>query len=136
MVGYSKRSLAEKLGIKPHGCVVVLNKPPQYEELVAPLPVGTTITEALFKDSAFIHFFVTEKSVLEKRFAKLKKHLKEDGILWISWPKGSSKIPTDLNENSIRDIGLAHGLVDVKVCDVDEDWSGLKFVYRLVDRKN
>jgi hypothetical protein len=77
---------------------------------------------------------VKEKSALEGSFPKLKQALAPDGALWISWPKGASKVPTDVNENVARGIGLRHGLVDVKVCAVDDVWSGLKFVYRLKDR--
>ena len=82
----------------------------------------------------FIHLFVKEKKVFQQEFVKSKSHLKKEGMLWISWPKKSSKVPTDLDENSIREIGLHEGLVDVKVCAVDEVWSGLKFVFRVNDR--
>jgi len=82
----------------------------------------------------FIHFFATRRRQLEQKFAALKKALAKDGMLWISWPKGSSGVATDLNENVVREIGLARGLVDVKVCAIDSVWSGLKFVYRLRDR--
>ena len=73
--------------------------------------------------------------MLKSAFPKLKSSLAQDGLLWISWPKGASKIKTDLNENVVREIGLGAGLVDVKVCAVDDVWSGLKFVYRLKDRR-
>lgn len=76
-----------------------------------------------------------EKKELESEFPRLKAHLAMDGILWTSWPKGASKVKTDLTETIVRQIGLAKGLVDVKICAVDEVWSGLKFVYRLKDRK-
>ncbi len=82
----------------------------------------------------FIQFFTREKSVLETAFPKLRKRLAANGSLWISWPKGAAKIETDLNENVVREIGLKNGLVDVKVCAVDDVWSGLKFVFRLKDR--
>ncbi len=82
----------------------------------------------------FIQLFVTQRADLKHRFKDAKKCLARNGSLWISWPKKASGTPTDLNENSIREIGLGIGLVDVKVCAVDETWSGLKFVYRLKDR--
>jgi len=82
----------------------------------------------------FIHVFVKESKVFQKEFLYCKKHLKKTGMLWISWPKKASKVATDLDENVIRDFGLEAGLVDVKVCAVDEVWSGLKFMFRLKDR--
>ncbi len=82
----------------------------------------------------FIQFFCREKQALQRRFTALKSAVAPDGMLWISWPKGSSGVATDLTENVVREIGLAHGLVDVKVCAVDEVWSGLKFVIPLKDR--
>ena len=82
----------------------------------------------------FIHLFVKDRKTLEKEFLKNKKLLKKDGMLWISWPKKSAKVATDLDENTIRNFGLKNGLVDVKVCAVNETWSGLKFMFRLKDR--
>lgn len=81
-----------------------------------------------------IQYFTTQQKKLKQSFPKLKEKLAIDGSLWISWPKQSSKVPTDLNENDVMHIGLEYGLVDVKVIAVDETWSGLKFVYRLKDR--
>ena len=82
-----------------------------------------------------VQFFTTERTELEAQFPSLKQAIAYDGSLWISWPKKASKVKTDLNENVIREIGLDNGLVDVKVCAVDEIWSGLKFVFRVEDRK-
>ena len=84
----------------------------------------------------FIQFFTQVRNELEVQFRDLKRELLKGGMLWISWPKGSSKVETDLNEGIVREIGLKNGLVDVKVCAVDEVWSGLKFVYRKEDRKS
>jgi hypothetical protein len=134
MAGYSKRTLVDKLGLKAGMIARVIHAPSQYESLLQPIPPGVEFVHDE-TPADFIHCFLTECEVLEAEFAHYKASLKMSGMLWISWPKGSSKIPTDLNENIIRDIGLKNGLVDVKVCAVDEDWSGLKFVYRLVDRK-
>jgi hypothetical protein len=82
----------------------------------------------------FVHVFVKEKKLFEKQFKLAMKHLAKDGLLWISWPKKASKVLTDLDENIIRDFGLEEGMVDVKVCAVDEIWSALKFVFRIKDR--
>lgn len=128
MAGYSKKSLVQKLGIRDGFSSVVLNPPTGYVK-------GLTITSSpLFNHHDFIQFFTSSKSELEKEFPKLQKAIKPAGMVWISWPKGSSKVPTDLNENGVRDIGLKNGMVDVKVAAIDEIWSGLKFVIRLKDR--
>lgn len=136
MAGYSKRSLVEKLGIKANSSVLILNPPPDYARTLGPLPAGVRVAGKLAANLGFIHFFTEQRAALERSFPDLKKSLSFDGVLWISWPKGASKVKTDLNENIVREIGLANGLVDVKVCAVDEVWSGLKFVYRLTDRKS
>ncbi len=131
--GYSKKTLIEKLGIKDGNSLLVLNEPENYFKLLGPLPknVKLKIDGSMWD---IIHFFATDKKQLEKMFPFLIKSLKRSGMLWISWSKKTSKILTDLNENIIREIGLSHGVVDVKVCAIDETWSGLKFVYRLEDR--
>jgi hypothetical protein len=134
MAGYSRKSLADKLGIKPGKKLHLANAPDGYGRTLGALPAGVTILKALQSQCDFIQFFTKEKSELKAAFPKLKKSLATDGILWISWPKGASKIKTDVNENVVREIGLDCGLVDVKVCAVDEVWSGLKFVYRVKDR--
>ena len=132
--GYSKKSLVEKLGIKEGSKVAILNPPKNYSATLGPLPNNVALASKLPARADFIHFFTRERRDLEGAFANLKRALAPDGMLWISWPKGASKIAADLNENIVREIGLAHGLVDIKVCAVDETWSGLKFVYRLKDR--
>ena len=134
MAGYSKRSLVDKLGIKPSYRVYIGNAPAGYDKTLGELPLKATATKSLKGPCDFIQFFTTEKSVLDTTFPKLKKNLDVAGTLWFSWPKGASKVKTDLNENVVREIGLRNGLVDVKVCAVDEVWSGLKFMYRLKDR--
>ncbi len=133
--GYSGTPLAKKLGIKPEFDVIALDAPGHYQELLAPLPEGVTFSDSLGKgEHAFIHFFTTERGALEQRFAELKSSLRKNGILWISWPKKSSDLPSDLTRDIVREIGLSRGLVDTKICAVDETWSGLKFLYRLTDR--
>ncbi len=135
--GYSLRSLCEKLGIysvKTPGEIALLSAPLSYLPLLQPLPSNLTIIHSIQSNLPFIQLFTTNKEQLEEIFPKLKAALLPSGILWVSWLKQSSSLPTDLNENIIRDIGLRNGLVDVKVIAIDKDWSGLKFVYRLKDR--
>ena len=132
--GTSGTPLAKKLGIKPGTRVVALGAPPDYPALLDPIPEGATVDDELEAHAAFVHFFATERAVLETRLPQLEDALAPDGILWISWPKKAAKVQTDLDSNVVRRLGLDAGLVDVKVCAVDETWSGLKFVYRLKDR--
>lgn len=134
MAGYSGTPLQKKLGIKPGMRMFVVQPPPEYFDWIAPLPSDITVSKNAVPDTTFIHLFVTDQKVFEDQFKKLMKFLAKDGMLWISWPKKSSKKDTDLDENVIRAFGLKEGLVDVKVCAVDDVWSGLKFVFRLKDR--
>jgi hypothetical protein len=132
--GYSGTPLIKKLGIKENFSIRLVNDPANYLKLLGKLPTGITFVQNDKEPADFIHLFVIESKTFKKELPPLKTQLKKDGLLWISWPKKSSKTETDLDENYIRDTGLAAGLVDVKVCAVDETWSGLKFVYRLKDR--
>ena len=133
--GYSKNPLQKKLGIKPGFCILVKNEPKEFWDWISPLPEGITISKRTKKASLdFAHLFVTSKKEFEKEFIRLRDLLKKDGMLWISWPKKSSKVITDLDGNIVREFGLSNGLVDTKVCAVDEVWSGLKFMYRIKDR--
>jgi hypothetical protein len=134
MAGYSATPLVKKLGIKPGARVRFVGAPDGYAALLGPLPEGVQVRQSTRGPLDFIHLFASRRSELERRFAALKGALASDGMLWVSWPKRSSSLPTDLDENLVRRIGLDGGLVDVKVCAVDDDWSGLKFVYRLRDR--
>lgn len=133
MAGYSGTPLVKKLGIKPGAVCLVNGEPKEYFDWISPLPDGSSFGR---KKTAidFIHLFVKDKKAFSSRFLEFKKVLKTDGMMWISWPKKSSGLATDLDENIIRDFGLKNGLVDVKVCAVDETWSGLKFMYRIADR--
>ena len=134
MAGYSRRSLVEKLGIKPGANILILNAPEDYNRSLGELPTGVFVASSLGSTLDFIQFFAKDREALEQNFPALKQALTPNGQLWISWPKKSAKIPTDLDENVVREIGLQNGLVDVKVIAVDEVWSGLKFVYRIKDR--
>jgi hypothetical protein len=132
--GYSKRTLADKLGIKPGAKVTALGAPASYPTLLGQLPEGASLHSRLPASSEFIHQFSRSRSQLADRFPRLAGALADQGSLWISWPKQASGVETDLNENVVRELGLANGLVDVKVCAVDDVWSGLKFVRRVRDR--
>ncbi len=134
MAGYSGTPLLKKLGIKPGHQMKTIHEPKMYWDWLAPLPEEAGVKSISKGGLDFIHLFVTEKKEFKKEFLVNKNLLKKDGMLWVSWPKKSAKVTTDLDENTIRDFGLENGLVDVKVCAVDEVWSGLKFVFRLKDR--
>jgi len=134
MAGYSGTPLLKKLGIKPGFSMFILQAPEGYIDWLSPLPEDVLVQRSLKGEFDFIHLFVKDRQVFEKEFVKSKQHLKKTGMLWISWPKKSSKVPTTLDENIIREFGLEEGLVDVKVCAVNDVWSGLKFVVRLKDR--
>jgi hypothetical protein len=126
--------LVDKLGIKAGTAIVILNAPKGYDRTLGRVPKGVTRAAGLAGPLDFVQFFTTEKRELERRFAALARALAPAGMLWISWPKKSSGVATDLTEDVIRAVGLAHGLVDVKVAAIDDVWSGLKFVRRLKDR--
>lgn len=131
--GYSSTPLAKKLGIKPGYRMLLINEPDHYGDLFDDLP-GDLIIDHDGTDIDFVHFFITEKKDLEPTVRDIMQQIKKTGIVWISWPKGTSKIETDLNRDIIREAVLEIGLVDIKVAAVDEDWSGLKFMYRKKDR--
>jgi len=133
--GYSKRSLVEKLGIQDGFAISIIGAPKDYAGTLGKLPAGVKPINKLAGPLDFIQFFCSRRDRLEAGFADLKAALSPSGMLWVSWPKASSGVPTDLTENVVREIGLQNGLVDVKVCAVDETWSGLKFVYRLKERR-
>jgi len=134
MAGYSQTPLVKKLGIKPDFEVLFVNAPADFAKQLE-LPQGVKVKPALkSRDLDLIILFVTSQKALKGAFPQYGRKIKPDGTLWVSWPKKASGVQTDLSENVIRDIGLATGLVDVKVCAVDEVWSGLKFVFRLKDR--
>ena len=141
MAGYSKTPLAKKLGIKAGMTVHVVHPPDGFADLVAPLPEGAKIQPSAAADlpseAQFVYLFAANRDALARDLPGAKKALAKDATLWISWPKKAAKklgVDTDLDGGQIRQTGLDVGLVDVKVCAVDEIWSGHKFVYRLADR--
>lgn len=134
MAGYSGTPLVQKIGIKPGHRVILRNHPQSFVRDLQALPQGVTLTDSLAGNADVAICFSEIRAGLEKDFPSLARKLAPDGMLWISWPKKSSGRTTDLTEDVVRKIGLACGLVDVKVCAIDETWSGLKFVVRLKDR--
>lgn len=134
MAGYSGRPLAKKLGIKPGETVVAINPPANYRRLLVGLPPGAKFSDQAKADFDFAHLFVSERRQLQKRMPILRKRIADTGVIWISWPKKSSGVETDITEDTIRDVALPLGLVDTKVCAVDEIWSGLKLMVRRENR--
>ena len=132
--GYSGTPLWKKLGIAPATTLVVLGAPKEYASWVAPLPAGARITTRAPKEARTVHLFVTEAAVLAKALSDWRKRLDPAGFLWVSWPKKSAQVATDVTEDTIRAIALPMGWVDVKVCAVSEIWSGLKLVVRKSER--
>jgi hypothetical protein len=136
MAGYSGTPLPQKLGLKPNEYVVLINAPKNYSELLGEIPPGIVFSERMKTGVRFVHFFSTKRSELQKKLVTLRKQLTDDGTLWISWPKKSAGVPTDITEDVIRAVALPLGFVDVKVCAVDEIWSGLKLMVRREKRKS
>jgi hypothetical protein len=134
MTGYSTRPLVAKLGLKPGNRAWLIHAPEGYLAQLAPLPPGVEWVVAGEPGLDFVQLFVQTRADLAAEWPAAQGALAPAGMLWVSWPKRGSGLPTDLTENAIREFGLAQGLVDVKVCAVDAVWSGLKFVYRLRDR--
>ncbi len=128
--GYSGTPLAKKLGIREGARVRTSNAPDHYLELVAPLPEAVIVSGRIRSDIHIWHFFTKSKREMARRLPKMRQQINQDGMIWVSWPKKASKVPTDVTENVVREVALPLGLVDVKVCAVDEVWSGLKLVIR------
>ena len=133
--GYSGTPLAKKLGIKPGFRIRLINEPDHYLDLIADFPANARILREKKSKKDLIHYFALSAARLEGDIKALRGEIEENGAIWVSWPKLSAKIKTDLNENLVRTIALKHRLVDVKVCAIDETWSALKLVIRLADRK-
>jgi hypothetical protein len=134
MAGYSGTPLPRKLGIKEGHEVAFLGAPDGFDAALRELPDGVRRKSRATGPLDVIVFFVTRRAELERRFERLAAALDAAGGLWIVWPKRASGVPTDMTEDVARDVGVAHGLVDNKVCAIDETWSGLRLVIRLRDR--
>lgn len=134
--GYSGTTLAKKLGIKEGSKLRLINQPDYYFNLFTDLPEQVQFLTDKKSSKDIVHYFTKEKKDLLKDITALRNEIFPDGMIWISWPKKASKIATDITEDIIREIALSNGLVDVKVCAVDETWSGLKLVVPVKDRKS
>lgn len=135
MAGYSSTPLPKKLGIKEQSRLAFVNAPAGFADYLGALPEGAEIMKRLIKPIDIVILFVTTERALAKDFAKLSEKLATNGMIWIAWPKKSSQVTTDLSFERVQRIGLDVGLVDVKICAIDDTWSGLKFVFRLRDRQ-
>ena len=136
MAGYSGTPLPQKLGIKPGLMVVTINPPANYRRLLGQIPDSITFAERLKSGSIFVHLFTSRRSEMQKKMSILRGKISDNGAIWVSWPKKSSGISTDVTEDVIREIALPLGFVDIKVCAVDETWSGLKLMIRRENRKS
>lgn len=135
MAGYSGTPLPQKLGIKPGMIVVAIDAPENYRKLLGQIPSGVNFATRPVGNTKFIHLFVKERRTLQSQLQTLRRKIAEDAAVWVSWPKKSSGVPSDVTEDVIRAVGLPIGFVDIKVCAVDDIWSGLKLMIRKENRK-
>ena len=133
--GYSGTSLPQKLGIKAGFTLCVRGAPRRYARLVTPLPAGVRIVPRITDRTDMVHLFATDRTQLATVLRVARRQVRDDATIWVSWPKKASGMRTDITEDVVRAIALPLGLVDIKVCAVDETWSGLKFVVRVENRK-
>jgi hypothetical protein len=130
VAGYSGTPLVRKLGIREGSEVLLVDAPDGYLKLLEPLPEAVRFVSRLTESTDIVQIFSSRSAELRKALTSFRPKLKPTGMIWVSWPKKSAKVPTDINEDTIRDIALPLGFVDIKVCAVDEVWSGLKLVVR------
>ena len=130
MAGYSGTPLAKKLGIKEQTSVVAVDAPDGYRKLLEPLPAAVRFSSNIDKTVDVVHVFSTKKTQLARALAAYRKALQPDAAVWVSWPKKAAKVATDITEDVVRELALPLGFVDIKVCAVDDVWSGLKLVVR------
>jgi len=135
VAGYSGTPLAKKLGIKQGSRLLAVNAPTEYAALLEPLPENVIFAHAGTAELDVVHVFTKSRVELIKLIDRYKTKIKQDGAIWVSWPKKASGIPTEVTEDTVREVALPLGLVDIKVCAVDETWSGLKLVIRKENRK-
>jgi hypothetical protein len=128
--GYSGTPLSRKLGYKAASRVLLVNAPAEYAALLEPMPDGIVFEPKASTRTEFAHVFVTRKEELERVLKSLRQALKPDAAVWVSWPKKSARVPTTVTEDTIRELALPLGFVDIKVCAVSDVWSGLKLVVR------
>ena len=130
MAGYSGTPLSRKLGLKPGHAVHTIDAPSSYRALLAPLPDDVRFVGRLSSAVDVVHVFVTAASTLASVVPRIRKEMRDDAVVWVSWPKKAAGMKTDVTEDVVRAVALPTGLVDVKVCAVDDVWSGLKLVVR------
>jgi Protein of unknown function (DUF3052) len=135
MAGYSGTPLARKLGIKPGSRLLPVNAPADYRSILDPLPQDVTFARTDASDLDVVHLFTKTRAELMELIGRYFVKIKQDGAIWVSWPKKASGIPSEVTEDTVREVALPLGLVDIKVCAVDETWSGLKLVIRKENRK-
>jgi hypothetical protein len=132
--GYSGTPLAKKLGIKPGFKLMLINEPAHYLDLFTDMPMDVQVINDESDKKDLVHFFTKQRQELIDLLPQLKAQIKSNGIIWVSWPKKASKVITDITEDTIRNYAISIGLVDIKVCAVDEVWSGLKLVIPVKNR--
>jgi Protein of unknown function (DUF3052) len=132
--GYSGTPLAKKLGIKEGFAVLAINAPDDLEELLAPLPADVALFTSPQTDIDLIHLFTNSRDELFRKLAECVRLIKQNGSIWVSWYKKAARLPTEITEDTVREAAFPLGLVDIKVCAVDEKWSGLKLVIRKENR--
>jgi hypothetical protein len=128
--GYSGTPLAKKLGITAGATIATIDAPKGYARLLAPMPAAVRLTARVDSAADVIHVFADRKATLAAALTACRATMRPDAAVWVSWPKKAAKVPTDITEDAIREVALPMGLVDIKVCAVDETWSGLKLVVR------
>jgi hypothetical protein len=136
MTGYSGTTLGKKLGSKPAAALFVSGAPENYMQLVSPLPAGVHLVRRLGSETDIVHIFATKRARLNEALRRSLDKMKPDAAIWVSWPKKAAKVPTDITEDTIRELALPMGLVDIKLCAVDDTWSALKLVLRKEKRKS
>ena len=134
MAGYSGTPLVTKLGIKPGTAIALLGAPDGFDDLLIGMPEGVAVRRRTQGALDLVVTFQVDRSMLEKRLPTILRALRRDGSIWVAWPKKASKVRTDITEDTVREVVLPIGLVDVKVCAIDETWSGLKVVWRRENR--
>ena len=133
-IGYSGTPLAKKLGVKEGYVVLTINAPDDYDDLVAPLPADVTVVDSPRTDVDIVHLFTNSRDEIFSKLAECVRLVKQEGSIWVSWYKRAAKLPTEITEDTVREAAFPLGLVDIKVCAVDEKWSGLKLVIRKENR--
>jgi len=134
MSGYSGTPLPQKLGIRPNARLYLEGAPDDYRRLVAPLPDGVQFVPRIDAATDLVHLFATRRALLERALAAARRAMRADAVIWVSWPKKSATLRSDVSEDVIRELALPLGLVDIKVCAVDDTWSGLKLMLRRSER--